>query len=53
MRRGEEPARVSGLNREFPRWAGGVPISILCDNLKIAVARILGGGKRQRRQVYV
>jgi transposase len=27
---------------------GGVPISILYDNLKIAVARILGDGKRQR-----
>jgi transposase len=27
---------------------GGVPISILYDNLKIAVAKILGNGKRQR-----
>jgi transposase len=27
---------------------GGVPISILYDNLKIAVARILGDGKRCR-----
>jgi transposase len=27
---------------------GGVPLSILYDNLKIAVARILGDGKRQR-----
>jgi transposase len=27
---------------------GGVPISILYDNLKIVVSRILGDGKRQR-----
>src|SRR5580693_8669333 len=31
---------------------GGVPQSILYDNTKIAVARILGGGKRQRTQVF-
>ncbi len=31
---------------------GGVPVSILPDNLKIAVARILGGGKRQRTRAF-
>ena len=31
---------------------GGVPISILYDNLKIAVARILGDGKRVRSRAF-
>ena len=31
---------------------GGVPISILYDNLKIAVSRILGDGKRQRTRAF-
>ena len=31
---------------------GGVPKSILYDNTRIAVARILGGGKRQRTRVF-
>ena len=31
---------------------GGVPKSILYDNTKIAVARILGDGKRQRTRVF-
>ena len=31
---------------------GGVPMSILYDNTKIAVARILGDGKRQRTRVF-
>jgi hypothetical protein len=31
---------------------GGVPQSILYDNTKIAVARILGDGKRQRTRVF-
>ncbi len=31
---------------------GGVPKSILYDNTKIAVARILGNGKRQRTRVF-
>jgi hypothetical protein len=31
---------------------GGVPISILYDNLKIAVARILGDGTRQRTRAF-
>jgi transposase len=31
---------------------GGVPLSILYDNLKIAVARILGDGKRQRTRAF-
>jgi transposase len=31
---------------------GGVPLSILYDNLKIAVAKILGDGARQRTQAF-
>src|ERR1700724_2173247 len=31
---------------------GGVPLSILYDNLKIAMARILGDGKRQRTRAF-
>jgi transposase len=31
---------------------GGVPLSILYDNLKIAVAKILGDGKRQRSRAF-
>ena len=31
---------------------GGVPQSILYDNTKIAVAKILGDGKRQRTRVF-
>ena len=31
---------------------GGVPVSILYDNLKIAVARILADGKRQRTRAF-
>ena len=31
---------------------GGVPLSILYDNTKLAVARILGDGKRQRTRVF-
>jgi transposase len=31
---------------------GGVPLSISYDNLKIAVARILGDGKRQRTRAF-
>src|SRR3984893_13164640 len=31
---------------------GGVPLSILYDNLKIAVVRILGDGKRQRTRAF-
>jgi len=31
---------------------GGVPISMLYDNTKIAVARILGDGKRKRTRVF-
>src|SRR6476660_9514269 len=33
-------------------FCGGVPQSILYDNTKIAVARILGDGTRQRTQVF-
>ena len=33
-------------------YFGGVPKSILYDNTKIAVARILGNGKRQRTRVF-
>lgn len=31
---------------------GGVPVSILYDNTKIAVARIMGDGKRKRTRVF-
>ncbi len=31
---------------------GGVPVSILYDNTKIAVARILGDGKRKRTRIF-
>jgi transposase len=31
---------------------GGVPVSILYDNTKLAVARILGDGRRQRTRVF-
>ena len=31
---------------------GGVPVSILYDNTRIAVARILGDGRRKRTQVF-
>src|SRR3954465_4092759 len=31
---------------------GGVPLSILCDNTKLAVARILGDGTRQRTRAF-
>jgi transposase len=33
-------------------WFGGVPQSILYDNTKIAVARILGDGERTRTEVF-
>ena len=38
---------VSGVS-----FFGGVPRSILYDNTRIAVARILGDGKRQRTRVF-
>ena len=31
---------------------GGVPLSILCDNTKLAVARICGDGKRKRTPAF-
>ena len=31
---------------------GGVPLSILCDNLKIAIAKICGDGKRERTRAF-
>ena len=34
------------------RFFGGVPLSILYDNTKLAVARILGDGTRQRTRVF-
>ena len=55
---------VKGLSRRddgsLLRWPcrggsaffGGVPRSILYDNTKIAVARILGDGRRQRTRVF-
>ena len=34
------------------RFLGGVPQSVLYDNTKLAVAKILGGGKRRRTRVF-
>ncbi len=42
------------LDGHVPSFAffGGVPLSILYDNLKIAVARICGDGKRERTRAF-
>ena len=34
------------------QYFGGVPVSILYDNLKLAVARILGNGERQKTRAF-
>ncbi len=44
-------AFCDGHNAEFV-FFGGVPLSILYDNTKLAVTRILGDGKRQRTRVF-
>jgi transposase len=44
-------AFCEGHNVSF-EFFGGVPCSILYDNLKLAVARILGDGKRLRTRVF-
>ena len=44
-------AFCDGHNGAFD-FFGGVPQSILYDNTKLAVARILGGGRRQRTRVF-
>ncbi len=44
-------AFCDGHNAAF-RYFGGVPRSILYDNTKLAVARILGDGTRQRTRVF-
>jgi transposase len=44
-------AFCDGQNAAF-RFFGGVPKSILYDNTKLAVARILGDGSRQRTRVF-
>ena len=44
-------AFCDGHNAAFA-FFGGVPRSILYDNTKLAVARILGDGKRQRTRVF-
>src|SRR6202022_1864490 len=44
-------AFCEGHNVSF-QFFGGVPHSILYDNLKLAVARILGDGTRQRTRVF-
>ena len=44
-------AFCDGHNAAFG-FFGGVPKSILYDNTKLAVARILGGGTRQRTRVF-
>jgi|TARA_B100001971_G_C18248068_1_gene575890 transposase len=40
-----------GHNASFS-FFGGIPQSVLYDNTALAVARILGGGKRQRTRVF-
>jgi transposase len=44
-------AFCEGHNVSF-EFFGGVPCSILYDNLKLAVARILGDGRRQRTRIF-
>jgi transposase len=44
-------AFCDGHNAAFA-FFDGVPVSILYDNTKLAVARILGDGKRQRTRVF-
>ena len=44
-------AFCDGHNAAF-RFFGGVPQTILYDNTKIAVARILGDGRRQKTRVF-
>ena len=44
-------AFCEGHNVSF-EFFGGVPRSILYDNLKLAVARILGDGRRQRTRIF-
>src|SRR6185312_1511909 len=44
-------AFLDGHNAAFAFW-GGVPQSILYDNTKLAVGRILGDGKRQRTRAF-
>src|SRR5260370_36190068 len=42
---------VEGHNQAFA-YFGGVPRSILYDNTKLAVARILGDGTRKKTQAF-
>ena len=44
-------ALLDGHNAAFA-FLGGVPRSILYDNTKLAVARILGGGERRRTRAF-
>lgn len=44
-------AFAEGHNQAFA-WFGGVPRNIVYDNTRIAVARILGDGARQRTQAF-
>ena len=44
-------AFLDGHNAAFG-FFGGVPLSILYDNTRLAVARILGDGRRQRTQAF-
>jgi transposase len=44
-------AFLDGHNAAFG-FLGGVPLSILYDNTRLAAARILGDGKRQRTQAF-
>ena len=44
--------RSATATSKHSQFFGGVPQSILYDNTKIAVARILGDGRRQRTRVF-
>ena len=44
-------AFLEGHVQAFAYW-GGVPLSILYDNTKLAVARILGNGERQKTRAF-
>ena len=45
-------AAAARLVQRGVAFFGGVPRSILYDNTRLAVARILGDGKRQRTRVF-
>ena len=48
----ERPAKLAGWAQRCLSSLAGVPRSILYDNTKLAVARILGDGTRRRTKVF-